>query len=157
MTQHERDANRKEKIDNIDRKNALLIRPCLVSKEGTLEKRPSHLSSSLLLGGLVDERLVDVRNDTTTCDSGLDEGIKLLVTTDSELEIAGSDTLDFQVLGCVSGKLENLGGQVLHDGGGVDSRGRSDALLLGDTLFQVSVDTSDGELLHALIVVCVCV
>jgi hypothetical protein len=34
---------------------------------------------------LVDERLVDVRDDTTTSDRGLDEGVQLLVTTNGEL------------------------------------------------------------------------
>ena len=140
---------RTEKIDN-DRMDALLTHDCDDSTEDKLrvKQQPPHLlfASSLLLGGLVDERLVDVGNDTTTCDGGLDEGIELLVTTDGELEMTRSDTLDFQVLGCVSSELENLGGQVLHDGRGVDSCGRSDALLLGNTLLQVSVDTSDREL-----------
>lgn len=45
------------------------------------------------LGGLVDERLVDVRDHTTAGDGSLDEGVELLVTTDGELQVAGSDAL----------------------------------------------------------------
>ena len=47
-----------------------------------------------LLGGLVDERLVDVGDHTTTGDGGLDQGVELLVTADGELEVAGGDALD---------------------------------------------------------------
>lgn len=39
--------------------------------------------------------------DTTEGDGGSDEGVKLLVTTDSELEVAGSDALDLEILGGV--------------------------------------------------------
>ena len=46
-----------------------------------------------LLGGLVDEGLVDVGNHTTTSNRSLDEGVQLLVTTDGELQMARSDTL----------------------------------------------------------------
>ena len=48
----------------------------------------------VLLGGLVDERLVDVGDHTTTSDGRLDEGVELLVTADGELEVAGGDALD---------------------------------------------------------------
>ena len=46
-----------------------------------------------LLGGLVDEGLVDVGDHTTTGDGRLDEGVELLVTTDGELKVAGGDAL----------------------------------------------------------------
>ena len=50
-----------------------------------------------LLGGLVDERLVDVGDHTTTGDGRLDQGVELLVTADGELEVAGRDALDLWV------------------------------------------------------------
>ena len=56
----------------------------------------------LLLSALGDEGLVDVWNDTTSSDGGLDEGVKLFVTTDSELQVARSDALDLEVLGSVA-------------------------------------------------------
>jgi len=51
---------------------------------------------SLLLAGLVDERLVDVRDDAAARDGGLDQGVQLLVTADGELQVAGRDALDLQ-------------------------------------------------------------
>lgn len=48
----------------------------------------------------------------------------------------------------LTGKLENLGGEVLEDGRGVDgSLGSNTHVVLGADL-EVTVDTSDGEL-HA--------
>ena len=58
--------------------------------------------------------------DTTECDRGADQCVQFFVTADSELQVAGSDTLDFQVLGGVSSKLEDFGGQVFKDGSDVD-------------------------------------
>ena len=52
--------------------------------------------ADLVLLGLVDERLVDVRDDTATGNGGLDEGVELLVTTDGELKVAGGDALDLR-------------------------------------------------------------
>ena len=52
-----------------------------------------------LLGGLVDEGLVDVGDHTTAGDGRLDEGVELLVTTDGELKVAGGDALDLRCLG----------------------------------------------------------
>jgi hypothetical protein len=89
---------------------------------------------------------VDVGDDTTTGDGGLDEGVELLVTTDGELEMAGRDTLDLEVLAGVAGKLEYLGGQVLKDGSSVDGGGGTDTLGLLDGRLEETVDTTDGEL-----------
>lgn len=52
-----------------------------------VQRRRLHLAGELGLEGLglVDERLVDVRDDTTTGDRGLDQRVQLLVTTDGEL------------------------------------------------------------------------
>ena len=58
-----------------------------------------------LLRGLVDEGLVDVGDDTTTGDGGLDEGVELLVTTDSELKVTGGDALHLSCSpGCSPGR-----------------------------------------------------
>ena len=89
---------------------------------------------------------MDVRDDTAACDRGLDEGVELLVTTDGELEMAGRDTLDLQILARVAGELEDLGGQVLKDGGRVDGGGGTDTLGLLDGGLEETVDTTDGEL-----------
>merc|ERR1719482_2355271 len=99
-----------------------------------------------LLGGLVDEGLVDVGDHTTAGDGRLDEGVELLVTTDGELKVAGGDALDLEILGGVAGELENLGGEVLKDGSGVDGGGGADAAAGGSAVLEEAVDASDGEL-----------
>lgn len=77
--------------------------------------------------GLADEGLVDVRDDTSAGDCGLDHVIKFLVTSDGELQVTRSDTLHLQILARVAGELEDLGGQVLEDGRCVDRSGGTDA------------------------------
>mmetsp|Transcript_35498 Transcript_35498/g.114488 ORF Transcript_35498/g.114488 Transcript_35498/m.114488 type:complete len:211 (+) Transcript_35498:150-782(+) len=95
---------------------------------------------------LLEERLVDVRDDAAAGDGRLDQRVELLVAADGQLEVARRDPLDAQVLGRVAGELEHLGGEVLEDGGGVDGRGRADAPLVGHPLLEVAVDPADREL-----------
>ena len=60
-----------------------------------------HLSwciSLLLLHWRMLKGLVDVWDDTTTRNGGLDEGVELLVTSDGELKMSRSDSLDLEVL-----------------------------------------------------------
>ena len=59
---------------------------------------------------------MDVRDDTTAGDGGLDEGIEFLVTTDGELQVARSDALDLEVLAGIACELQHLSSQVLEDG-----------------------------------------
>lgn len=49
-----------------------------------------------------------MRDDTTASDRGLDEAVQLLVSSDGQLQVPGSDTLHLQVLGRVAGQLEDL-------------------------------------------------
>ena len=97
-------------------------------------------------GGLADKRLVDMGDNTTTGDGGLDKGVKLLITTDGEKQMTGGDTLHLKIFTGVTGKLKNLGGQVLHDGGSVHGGGSTNTLLGVNTGLEESVDTTDGEL-----------
>ena len=69
------------------------------------------------LGGLHDEGLVDVRDDTTAGDRGLDEGIELFVAADGKLQVARSNALHLEVFAGVACELEDLSGEVLEDGG----------------------------------------
>ena len=84
-------------------------------------------SGSLLLWShstfalLPDQRLVDVRDHTTTSNGGLDQSVQLLVSPDGELEMSGGDPLHLQILTGVPCQLEDLGGEVLQDGGAVHS------------------------------------
>ena len=89
---------------------------------------------------------MDVGDNTTTGDGGLDEGVKLLVTTNGEEEMAGRDTLHLKILARVTGELEHLSSEVLHDGSRVHG-GRSTHALLGvHTLLEEAVNTTNGEL-----------
>ena len=47
--------------------------------------------------------------DTTEGDGGADQGVELLVTADGELQVAGRDTLDLEVLGGVLGDRVSIG------------------------------------------------
>ena len=55
---------------------------------------------------------MDVRDDATAGDGGLDQGVQLLVSSDGQLQVAGGDTLHFQILGGVARQLKNLSSQV---------------------------------------------
>ena len=89
---------------------------------------------------------MDMGDHTSTGDGSLDEGIKLLVTSDGQLQMSWSNSLDLQVLGGVSGEFEDLSGQVLEDSGSVNGGGSSDSGVGCDSALQESVDSSHGEL-----------
>lgn len=72
-------------------------------------------ASFSLFGRLVDQRLVDVRDHTSTSDGTLDEGIELFISTDGQLKVAGGDTLHLQILASVPSQFQNLGSQVLQN------------------------------------------
>lgn len=103
-------------------------------------------SGSLLLLSLHDEGLVDVRDDTTAGDGGLDERVELLVTADGEQEMSRRDSLDLKILGSVTSELQNLSSQVLKDSGRVDGGSGTNSTVGADSALQESVDSSDGEL-----------
>ena len=98
------------------------------------------------LASLVDERLVDVGDNTTTGDGGLDQVVQFFVTANGELQVTGGDALHAEIAGSVSGQLENLGAQVLQNGGHVNSGVGADATFLVHTNFDVSVDAANREL-----------
>jgi len=60
---------------------------------------------ALLLVDLVDERLVNVGDHTTTSNGCLDEGVQLFVTTDGQLQVTRRDALHLQVFGGVTSQL----------------------------------------------------
>lgn len=107
-------------------------------------------SGGLLRPLLANQRLVDVGNHTAACDGRLDQGIKLLVPTDGQLQMAGSDTLHFQVLASIASQLQDLGSQVLQNGSTVDSSSGPNTPMAGGTVLQVPMDTSHRELQPAV-------
>jgi hypothetical protein len=118
----------------------------LASLSTALGGNRDHSSGHARGGGLVDEGLVDVGDHTTSGNGSTDKGIKLLVSTDGEQQVAGCDTLHLKILACVTGKLKHLSSQVLHDGRSVDGSGGTNALLAVHTSLQETVDTTDREL-----------
>ena len=103
-------------------------------------------SGSLLLLSLHDEGLVDVRDDTTAGDGGLDERVELLITADGKEQVSRGDSLDLKILRGVTSELQNLSGQVLKDSGRVDGGSGTNSTVGADSALQESVDSSDGEL-----------
>merc|ERR1711920_774506 len=101
----------------------------------------------LLLSGLLwEEHGVDVWQDTTTGDGdGGQELGELLVVSDGELNVPWDDAALLVVSGGVSSQLQNLGGEVLEDGGQVDrgAGSHSGGVLAG---LQIPSDSSDWEL-----------
>lgn len=89
---------------------------------------------------------MDVGDDTSTGDGGLDQGVQLLVTADSELQVARCDTLHLEVLARVTRQLQHLRGQVLQDCGCVHRRCGTHALVRVHPRLEESVDTTYGEL-----------
>ena len=59
----------------------------------------------LLLLNLQQQSAIDVREDTTKGDRGADERVEFFVSADGELQVAGGDALDFEILRSVLQKL----------------------------------------------------
>ena len=87
-----------------------------------------------------------MRDDSSSSNGGLDQSVELLISSDSELEMSGSNSLNLKVLRSVTGELKNLSGEVLKDGSTVDSGSGSDSAVGTDSSLQKSVDSSNGEL-----------
>ena len=98
------------------------------------------------LGRLHNECLVDVGNNTTASDGGLDQSIEFLVTADRELQVAGSDALDLEVLAGIACEFEHLSSEVLKDGGRVNGRSGANAAACVDSALEEPVDSSNREL-----------
>jgi hypothetical protein len=105
------------------------------------------LATDLGCGGLLGQKDgLDVRQNTTLGDGDTrQELVELLVVADGELEMTGDDPRLLVVASRVAGELENLSGEVLHDGRQVDGRSGADTLGVV-ALAQQTVDSADGEL-----------
>merc|ERR1712051_208782 len=107
---------------------------------------PNYLLGQRALSLLANERLVDVRDDASSSNRGLDQRVQLLVSPDGKLEMPGGDPLHLQVLGGVAGQLKHLSSEVLEDGGAVDGRGGSNPPGGERAALEVAMDPSNEEL-----------
>ena len=106
-------------------------------------KTSSLVLSFLLLG---EKDGGDVGEDSTLSDGDVaEELVQLFVVADGELDVPWDYARPLVVLGGVAGELEQLGGQVLEDGGEVDRGSRTDTL--GESpLAEKPRHAADGEL-----------
>ena len=98
-------------------------------------------------------------HDTTTGDGGLDDRVQLVVTTNGQQQVARGDAvvlllatvagllalLLVHLAAGVAGQLQDLGGEVLQQGGAVDGSGAGAALLAEQAVLHAAVDAADGE------------
>ena len=101
----------------------------------------------LLLALLLGEKdSLDVGQDTSLGDGDTREKlVQLFVVPDGKLKMPGVDPLLLVVTGGVAGQLEDLSGEVLHDGSEVDW-GTSSYTLGVVSLAEKTVNTSNWEL-----------
>lgn len=84
--------------------------------------------------------------DTTKGDGSANESVEFLIATNGELEMARSDTLDFQILSGVACQLEHFSGEVFEDRSEIDRRFRTDARLVAGGHAEMTLDAATGEL-----------
>jgi hypothetical protein len=104
------------------------------------------LVALLLLLNLEQECAVDVRQNTTEGDRGVNESIKFLVASDGELQVSRRDALDLEILGGVSCQFEDFGGQVFQHCCDVDGGFGADAHLVLGLRLEETLHTTAGEL-----------
>jgi len=95
---------------------------------------------------LANQRLVDMRDDTTASNRRLDQAVQFLISSDGELKMSRRNSFYFEILGRVSRQLENFGSQILKNCSAVDGRSSSNSSVRRRPRFEMSVDSSNGEL-----------
>ena len=98
------------------------------------------------LRSFVDEGLVDVGDDATASNCGLDQGIKLFIPSNGKLQMSRGDTLHTQITRRITSQLENLRAQIFAYGSHVDCRCCSNATVTCHSNFEVAVYTSHRKL-----------
>ena len=107
---------------------------------------PNKRHLSFLFGLLGQENSLDVWQHTTLGDGHSGQQlVQLLVVTDGQLQVTGDDPGLLVVAGSISSQLQDLSGEVLHDGGQIDGRSRTHTFRIV-SFAEKTVDTSDGEL-----------
>lgn len=91
--------------------------------------------------------LVNVRQDSSSSDRSPNQTIQFLISTNRQLQMPRRDTFDPQIFRSVSSQLEDFSGEIFEDRRGVDGSFRSDSHVVLSTSFQVTMDTTDWELI----------
>lgn len=84
--------------------------------------------------------------NTSEGDGRADEGVEFFVTTNSELEMAWRNALDFEIFCGVAGEFENFGGKVFEDGSKVDGGFGTDTHLVAGRVTEVTLYATAWEL-----------
>ena len=106
----------------------------------------ARLLVAWLVGLLGEKHSLDVGEYTALSNGDTGEKlVQLFVIADSQLKMTWDDSRLLVIAGSVACQLENLGGQIFHDGGQVHGCTGSDALGVV-ALAEQTVDTTDGEL-----------
>ena len=101
---------------------------------------------SLLLTLLGQKHSLDVRQHTSLGNGDTAEKlVQFFIVADGQLQVTGDDTGLLVVTGSVAGELENLSGEVLHDGSQVHGCTSSDTVGVV-ALAEKTMDPSHGEL-----------
>ncbi len=98
------------------------------------------------LGPFVDEGLVDVGNDTPASNCGLDQGIKLFIPSNGQLQMSWGDTLYTQITRCIASQLKNFCTKIFAYGSHVDCRCCSNTAVTCNSNLEVTVYTSHRKL-----------
>lgn len=93
---------------------------------------------------------MNVWNDSTTSNRGLDQGIQLFITANGQLQVTWRNTLHLEILAGIARQLQDFGCQVLQNGRRIDGSSGSDALGMLDRLLQETVDTTHWKLKTSL-------
>lgn len=78
-----------------------------------VQTNSSSKQINLLLGRLVDERRVDVRNNSSISDGSFDEGVKFFIPPDGKLQMSWGYTLYLQILACITCQLQHFCSRIL--------------------------------------------
>ena len=123
---------------------------CSISRRILSIRLPVHAIQRLLGGLLGEENGVDVGEHTAGGDGdSAEELVELLVVLHGEGDVPGDDPGLLVVARGVAGELEDLGAEVLEDGGEVDAGADADALGVA-ALLEVAAHTGDRELKSGL-------
>lgn len=104
------------------------------------------LLSLVLLSVLGKQRLVNVRNNSTTSNSSLDKRVQFFISSNGQLQVSWSNSLDLEILGSVSSELQYFSSKILQDSSSVDSSSGSYSLVLGHSSLDESMNSSNWEL-----------